>query len=127
MKLPTSLGATIDLLYALRAERLALGKTLKEMQEKETAIELHLMNNFAKGDLEGARGKVATASLKYTTVADVTDWDAYYAYVAKNKAWELLQKRVGITALRERWDAKKQVPGVEPKTITDISLTKASR
>jgi hypothetical protein len=84
------------------------------------------MSNFDKAGLDGAKGKTATAALKHSTVADVTDWDAYFAYIAKTKSWDLVQKRASITALRARWDDNKAVPGVQPKEIVTLSLTKVS-
>lgn len=124
IKMPTTLGATIDLLWSLREERKAADVIVNEIKERESAVEAHLMNNFDKSGLDGAKGKYGLATLKHSTVADVTDWPAFYAYIQKNKAWDLLQKRPAITAIRERWDAKKTVSGVEPKEITTLSLTK---
>lgn len=124
LKMPTTLGATIDLLWSLREERKAADVIVNEIKERESAVEAHLMNNFDKSGLDGAKGKYGLATLKHSTVADVTNWPAFYAYIQKNKAWDLLQKRPAITAIRERWDAKKTVSGVEPKEITTLSLTK---
>lgn len=124
LKMPTTLGATIDLLWSLREERKAADVIVNEIKGRESAVEAHLMNNFDKSGLDGAKGKYGLATLKHSTVADVTDWPAFYAYIQKNKAWDLLQKRPAITAIRERWDAKKTVSGVEPKEITTLSLTK---
>ncbi len=124
LKMPTTLGATIDLLWSLREERKSAEVIVNEIKEKEAAVEAHLMNNFDKSGLDGAKGKYGLATLKRSTVADVTDWPAFYAYIQKNKAWELLQKRPAITAIRERWDANKVIPGLEPKEVVQLSVTK---
>lgn len=126
MKMPKTLGATIDLLFQLREERRGHEAEIRKIKEQEDALEAHLMNNFEKSGLDGAKGKSAVAALKHSTVADVTDWDSYYAYIAKKKAWDLLQRRPSITALRARWDDGEMVPGVEPKEIVTLSLTKVS-
>lgn len=125
MKMPTTVGATIDALYTLREQKKELEAQIKGITEKYSALESHLMTNFDRAGLEGAKGRLATASLKHSTQAEVTDWDAFYKWISKTKSWECLQKRPGITALRERWDAGKQVPGVEPKAVTTLSLTGA--
>lgn len=127
MKMPTTLGATIDALWKIIEERKALSAADKALSEKEQILRDHLQNNFDKSGLGGAKGKLAAVSLKTQTVADVQDWDKFYAYIAKNKAWECLQKRPGITALRERWDAGKEVPGVSSKEITVLSVTAVSK
>lgn len=123
LKMPTTLGGTIDLLWSLREERKSAETIVNEIKEKEAAVEAHLMNNFDKSGLDGAKGKYGLATIKHSTVADVTDWPAFYAYIQKNKAWELLQKRPAITAIRERWNANKAIPGVAPKEISVLSLT----
>lgn len=124
MKMPKTIGETIDLLFQLREERRGYEAQIRSVKEKEDALEMHLMANFDKAGLDGAKGKSAVASIKRTTVADVTDWDAFYKYISRNKAWDLLQRRASITALRARWDDKKVVPGVAPKEIEAVSLTK---
>lgn len=124
---PKTIGAKIDLLYTLRAQRLEAQKQLDAMAANESALKIHIMESFEKSEIEGAKGSIATASIKRTTQAEVTDWDAYWAYIGKTKDWELLQKRPGITALRERWDHGKQIPGVEPRVVEDLSLTKVSQ
>ena len=124
LKMPTTIGTTIDLLWSLREARKSAEAAVNEIKEKEAAVEAHLMNNFDRSGLDGAKGKYGLATLKHSTVADVTDWPAFYRYIQKNKAWELLQKRPAITAIRERWDANKSIPGVEPKEVVQLSLTK---
>lgn len=124
MTFPTSIGASIDLLYTLRAQRIELDRKVDEMKAQEAALKDHIMANFAKSDLDGAKGKIATASIKHSIQANVTDFPTYLKWVVKNQAYACVQKRAGITALREYWDNGKQVPGVEPVETEDLSLTK---
>ena len=121
---PKSIGAAIDLLYTLRSNRLAEEKKIEELKAQESALREHIMANFAKSDLDGAKGKLATASIKRSTQAEIEDWPKYLKWVLKNEAYACVQKRVGITALREYWDNGKQVPGVTPIQVEDLSLTK---
>lgn len=124
MKIPKTLGACIDLMYKLKQERAAIEKTAEAVKEQENSLEKHLLETFAKTDLEGARGKLAVAGVNMSTVPTVKDWDKLYAYILKNKAWDLLQKRASATAFRERWDDKVVVPGVEAFTVIKLSLKK---
>lgn len=124
IKMPKTLGATIDLLYTVCQQRLDAEKVIEAMKEQEATIRDYLMSNFEHAGLEGAKGSQATASLRRSTVADVTDWGKLWTYISKTKSWDLVQKRVSVTACRERWDASKQIPGVEPKEIVALSLTK---
>jgi hypothetical protein len=127
IKYPKTLGACIDLAYKMRSERLELDKEVEKLKEEEAALKQHIMNSFDKVNIDGARGKVATASLSPRTVAQVEDWEALQKYIKKTGAFDLLQRRVNDAAFRERLDAKKTVPGVVPFVITTLSLTKASK
>lgn len=123
-KMPKTIGETIDLMFQLRESRRELEAQIKTLNEQYDALEGHLQANFDKSGLDGAKGKHALASIKRTTVADVQDWEAYFKYIAKTKSWDLVQRRASITALRLRWDDRKVIPGVEPKIVETISLTK---
>jgi hypothetical protein len=128
MKLPDKLGPAIDLAYKLREARLAYQRkteaVLEKMRLEEKEVEAHIINSFNKDVIEGSKGKLATASISRLTVAEVKNWGRFYDWIAKNKAWEMLQRRVNDKAYRERLDAKQKVPGVEPFVLIKLSLTK---
>jgi len=128
MRTPATLGACIDLLYATREKRTALERSIEkkveDLKKEEQALEKHLFDTFGKDDLDGAKGKRATAGLTRQTVPNVKDWERLYGYIKKHDAFELLQKRVSGTAYRERLEAKEVIPGVEAFTLTKLSLTK---
>lgn len=125
MKFPKSLGEAADLLYDLQQKRLEKSREVKELEERETALEDHILNNMLPASkLGGAKGKFGQVSIKEQVYAEVEDWDKFYSYIAKKKSWELLQKRPGITSLREIWDSGKSVPGVLRKTKDKLHVTK---
>jgi hypothetical protein len=74
------------------------------------------MERMKSEGIEKATGSKASVSLSSTVVADVQDWDAFWPYIAKNKFWHLVQKRVSDPAYRELLDLGKKVPGVQPFT-----------
>jgi broad specificity phosphatase PhoE len=122
------LGELIDTLYALRTKRLALERKAETAAEplkaQEKALETQLINEFSKGELDGAKGKRATAAVQRATVASVRDWEEFYAWLGKTKSWDMMQRRVNNAAYRERLDAHKPVPGVEPFVSISLSITK---
>ena len=128
MRTPATLGACIDLLYATQEKRLALERSIEKkveaLRKEEQALEKHLLDTFSKDDLDGAKGKRATAGLKRQTVPNVKDWEQLYKFIKKHDAFELLQRRVSGTAYRERLEAKEVIPGVEAFTVVKLSLTK---
>lgn len=124
MQWPKTIGACVDLAFKLREERQAIAKKAEEVAKKETELKDHVLNTFKKDDIEGAKGKLATAGINRRTVAQVKDWEKFYKYISKHKAFELLQRRVNDGAYRERLEAGEVLPGVEPFQVVTLSLTK---
>lgn len=123
-QVPKTLGACADALYTIRQERLKAQKVVDELETNEKAIKAHVIDTLPKSNASGIAGKLARVTVTTKTIAQVQDWPSFYAYVAKNKAFEMLQKRLGDAAIQERWDAGKKVPGVEPFTIVGVSVNK---
>lgn len=117
-----AVGATIDHLWACREEKRKLEAQTKEVEEKIKEIEESLMERLGKEGLEKATGTKASVSITSTVTADVQDWDAFYPYIAKNKFWHLLQRRVSDPSYRELLEQGKKVPGVVPFTKRRINL-----
>ena len=122
--MPKTLAGVVDLFYKVRAERLEEEKYVDEVREFENELKRELINSIPKSEATGVAGKVARATIVKKEVDQVKDWDAFYAYMQKNKAWDLLQKRINASAVRARRDAKKPVPGTETIDIVDVSITK---
>jgi hypothetical protein len=116
-KFPKLLGTCVDKLEALQVKiddvTDAYKAAVKPLQDEFNALESHLIDSIPKERLEGALGKTAMASLERVTYPTVKDWPLFYAYVKKNEAWELLQKRPTVVAFRERWANKETIPGTE--------------
>jgi hypothetical protein len=121
------LGQQIDDLYALRAKRLELEKTLTELKSNEAELKAMLIEALKEGGLEGAKGQTATASLQYKVTPNVTDWEAVYAFIQSQGMFELLHKRITTTLWTALRDDGVTVPGTEPIALVDLSLTKSKR
>lgn len=124
VRIPKSLGAVADRLYTLRERRYALQREVDKLQKEEAALREHLIQHLPKSDMTGASGKIAHAQIDTKREPVVEDWEQFYAYIGKKKAFDLLQRRVSTTAVRERWDNKETVPGVGAINIPTLSLTK---
>jgi len=110
--IPATAGAAIDALDTLRDKRKAIEATATTIKAQEAAFEDAIFQKFKKADLEGARGKRAQCSIERVDVPTLEDPAAFYKYLAKTKEFDLLQQRIAVTAVRERWNDKKVVPGV---------------
>ncbi len=128
IKPPKTLGACIDLLYAWEHERAEVVRRGEALKARETLLETHILNTFSKADLEGAAGKVAKINVLRPVVPQVEGdgkgWPKLYTYIVRTKSFDLLQKRLSISAVRERWEAGKIVPGVSKFTAVSLSVTK---
>lgn len=125
-KLPKSMGACADLYFEARQKRLAADKAAAELKAEEVRIAEHIINNLDKNST-GAAGKHHRVQVitkpKYRINAE--KWNDFYKWVAKNNAFDLLQKRLSEEALRDRLaNSKAKIPGVEAFQAVGLSLTK---
>ena len=109
-----TMGALIDSIWASREEKRRLDAQVKETEAAIAELQTQLMERMEAEGTDKARGSKAGVSISTNIVANVEDWDALWAYIAKNKYYGLLQKRVTETAYRELLDLGKTVPGVQP-------------
>lgn len=123
-KIPKTLGACADLLFETRAKRLALQKDVDKLQEQESAVREHIINTLPKSEASGVAGKLCRVTVTTKVVPQVKDWDLFYKYVQKTKQFDLLQRRLADTAIKERWEAGKKVDGVEAFTAVTLSVNK---
>lgn len=108
------LGALIDQMHSLREKKRELEASVKDLEGRASLIEVQIMESMAEQGLEKMSGALATVSITSTTTANVTDWDAFWAYIHKMKYGHLLQRRVSDPAYRELLESGKKVPGTEP-------------
>jgi hypothetical protein len=119
---PVPTGKLIDQYWAAREEKRRLEAEVKEVETVMADLEQKLMESMESEGLEKATGTKASVSISTSTVADVKDWDSFWAYIFKNKYSHLLQRRVSEPAYRELLEAGKKVPGVEPFNKRKLNL-----
>lgn len=121
------IGSAIDALYALREQRLGIERRVKELKEEEVQRRNQIFEMLAGMGLTKASGSMATAGIKVSNVPLVENWDTFHEYIKNTGEFDLLQKRISVTAWRARFDDNVTIPGVSAVEDVDISLTKASR
>ena len=124
MKFPKTIGACADKLYALRESRLQAQRVVDKIAEEEKELREYVINTLPKSEASGVAGKFARVSVVTKQVPQVKDWEKFYAYVKKNNAFDLMQRRLSDSAVQERWESRKTVPGVEPFTVVTLSVVK---
>lgn len=123
-------GALADLLYGLEQLAKQLGTLAAPftdvVQPKIKEVEDHFINTLAVGEATGVQGHSARVQINDQVVPTVENWEAFYAHIKKTGSFELLNRAVNRKAVTERWDAKKQVPGVGRFVAKKVSCTKLS-
>lgn len=108
--------------------------TFEKAQLKEARDRFKALDNFANkleawfiqeltADMTGVTGKIGRVETKTKEVAIVEDWTAFYANLKKKGEFDLMNKALNQKAIKERWEAGRNVPGVGKFTKKVISLT----
>jgi chromosome segregation ATPase len=100
----------------LNAKLTPLKSELKELEDEYLAAMLD-------AKIEQVATTQVTLAVRRTTFAELFDDQAFFAYVGKRKAWDLVRKQPVVAACRERWDQDESIPGVRPGTQHSLSVT----
>lgn len=119
-----TIGKQIDALWKLREDKREIESKLKALEEKIKAQTDQLMVALDAGGMAKATGSKASVSIAEAIVPQVVDWDKYYEYIHKKKAYYLLERRPAAAAWREAVDANKgkPLPGTEAFTRRTLSI-----
>jgi hypothetical protein len=109
-------------LVRIRDRKRELEAELKELNEQWDSIKPKLMGKMEAEGSNRVSSANGTVSLTESIVPQVVDWDAFNAHVLATGDLHLLQRRVATAAFRELYEARKEVPGVQPFVKKDISL-----
>ncbi len=125
-KMPKTLAACADRLYALRQARLDIERRAEEMKSEERALKEHLIAALPKSDANGVEGRVARVRITVKDVPTLEDAAALKRYIKRYGAADLLEVKesLSVKAVRERWKDGKAIPGVGIFHAVDVSCTK---
>jgi len=121
---PNSIGLCADLYSEVRALRLAMDKEVEAVRKRESEIREHIIDTLSKSDDTGAAGKFYRAQIVTKTEPKLADWGVFTSWVRKNDRFDLLQKRLVPTAVKDMWEEREEIPGVERVLVPDVSITK---
>lgn len=122
----STIGGAIDSLWEKREEKRNMEARIKTIESEIVAIEESLIDRMDGEKTSKSQGSKASASITTAVAANVEDWPAFHAYVAKNKYFHLLHKRVSDPAMRELWDAGKKIPGAQPFSKRKLNIRSLS-
>jgi hypothetical protein len=114
----------IDELFALRESKRVLEAQVKEIESRVSEIKAELVPRFQDEGTQSTATKTASVTLTETVLPQVTDWDAFYAFIKDTDSFYLLERRPASTAWRELHNADMTPPGTQAFTKFDLNLRK---
>lgn len=123
---PRALGVLVDEFKMIEDERLKADKAAAALKVDETFVKTTIVAALKKSEVTVGGGQVYKVELTSEDQPTVKaeDWPKFYAYILKNKAFELLERRPGKAAIKERWNDGVNIPGVTRFPVDKLSVTK---
>lgn len=117
-------GADVDKLFSLKGKYADRQKVADAAKAEYDAFEAELIARMTHHKLDKAGGRRATVSLAVQYYPSVTDWDAIWNVVRKEKTYPaLLQRRISDALWREMYKDRKLLAGTEAFQKIKLSLT----
>jgi hypothetical protein len=120
----THLPDLVDAYIDTRAQRLDQDKIAAQLKETEEELKQIIIAKYRHEGVFALGGTRGLVKMKESQEPTCTDWPALYAYIKANDAWEMLHKRVTVTAIKERWEAGETVSGVIAVPTYSLSVSK---
>jgi hypothetical protein len=113
-----------DEYYSIREERYAADKVAATLKQRENAAKAALLEAFQEHEISSLGGSVCRLDLTEKPEPVVQDWAPLWEHIQRTGEFDLLQRRLGAAAVKERWDAGVQVPGVTSLPVFSFSVHK---
>jgi len=110
----------VDQYAHMKAERLAMQRVVNKLEKEEEKLKEQLL---ALQNPEVVDTPYVVAQFYEEDKPEVFDWDQLYTHIWENKEFDLLEKRVGRAAMKDRWKEGEDVPGVRHLKVKNVKLT----
>lgn len=91
-----------------------------------STLETEIMRRFNEMGVDSAKTAHGTAYISRTIQPKCTDWTSFWAHIQATGNFDLLQKRVGVTAIKTMIDETgAPPPGIEVTTVREINIRKS--
>lgn len=110
----STIGGNIDALWELREKKRALEAEVKLVHAEMEELEFQIIEAMDREGTTTSAATKASVSISESLKPSVEDWDAFYAYLHRHKAYHLLERRPSVTGCRELFETKGKIPGVVP-------------
>jgi len=115
----------IDDLYLARQARLDAQKAVDKAFADEKVTMAFIQQVMSDEGLTELSGMFGSFAIKVVMEPSVTDWTAFYQHIKDTGEVDLLQKRPMVSAIKARWEAGDDVPGIARLETETCSIGKA--
>ena len=117
-------GQLIDQLFELRERIRELDRQSQALKDEKQILEDTLLKDLDAQGVQSVSGRKATASISENIVPSIEDWDSFHAFIRRNNAFYLLQRRANAAPYRELMEQRhgKKIPGVTSVTLRTLNL-----
>ena len=119
------LGRLADLLETTRSKRLEADKKAATLKAEENRLKGILITHMEGNDLSSVGGQSCVVNRLTKQRAIACDWNEIHKFIIENDAFDLLQRRLKDSAIKERLDDGVDVPGVSLMDYSHITYSKA--
>lgn len=125
-EVPSTIGALADEYADVRQRRLDLDKEAAAVKEREMEIHNYILSALAESTDTGASGKHHRVQLVMKERFNAADWPTLHKHIQKTGMFELLQKRLADTAVKEYREVNNGVlpDGVQAVEVPTLSFSK---
>lgn len=120
----SSYDVLVSNILSLREQISGLTKQIDGLQKSKAAYEGELMEVMGQQGVTQLGTTAGTATMKASTKFVITDWPNLLEYIKENDAFDILQKRITVSAIADRMTAEEQVPGVAGIPVFSVSIRK---
>lgn len=110
---------------SVRAQRLELDRQSKVVKEAEDDLQKVIVSKMREQDMKALGATNGLVKLHESEEPVAENWEEIWQFIKENNAWELLHKRITVTAVKERWNDGIAVPGVGKSTVFKLTVSKA--
>lgn len=116
------LGKLIDELHSLRTDKKFHEGEVRRINTHIETLESTILKQMQAQGLTDSKTDRMSVSVDTVVYPVVKDWTALRNYIQSTGMFDLLHKRLSLTSYRQLAEAKIQLPGVEPNTVTELNV-----
>lgn len=123
VKIPKAVSTKVSKFLMMKANITAANKQLTEMKSEAFKLETELMGIMEKSNQLGIVVKSGSIKIKETETFNAKDWNKINAYIEDTGDFDIYQRRLNTTLLKDYFAAGKKIKGVEHFTKHSLGFS----